>query len=187
MARLRLEEEARAYSRLLHSQSTPDHGAQDLAASPHAHAQAHAQMPSQERSEIYDEELTYADVSRQMALIINVLLSIVACSVAIWLVASAWSPARRLGLSMGGSGLVAVAEVAVYAGYLRRLKEAKARGKKKVETREIINTWVIAPSETREDAVDSKQATVRHRRRRSRRSSSDAALHQQGHSTLDGP
>lgn len=94
-----------------------------------------------------NDEVTYADVNRQMALIFNILVSIVACSVALWLVASRWSTPSRLALSMGGSVLVAVAEAVVYAGYLRRVKEARESGKKQVEIKEIIKTWVIGDDE----------------------------------------
>ena len=90
-----------------------------------------------------DAEITYADVNRQMALIINVLVSVVACSFAIWMASGHWSTPRRLALSMAGSGLVAIAEVVVYAGYLSRVKNAKERGKRRVETKEIMNSWVI--------------------------------------------
>jgi predicted glycosyltransferase len=50
---------------------------------------------------------------------------------------------------MGGSGLVAVAEVVVYLGYLRKVDEAKAKGKKHVERKEIIKTWVLGGDEKR--------------------------------------
>ena len=48
---------------------------------------------------------------------------------------------------MGGSGVVGIAEVVVYAGYIRRVKEAKEIEKKKPEIKEIIETWVIDPKE----------------------------------------
>ena len=44
---------------------------------------------------------------------------------------------------MGGSGMIGVAEVVVYAGYLRRLKEAKEKGQKQIEIKEIVKTWII--------------------------------------------
>ena len=94
-----------------------------------------------------EDEITYADINRQMALIINILISIVACSVAIWLAAKHWSTPKRLGLSMGGSGMIGVAEAVVYAGYLRRLKEAREKGKRKSEIKEVIKTWVIGGDE----------------------------------------
>jgi hypothetical protein len=89
------------------------------------------------------DETTYQDVERQMALIINVLVSIICCAVAIWIAARHWSVPQRLGLSMGGSVTVAVAEVAIYFGYIRRVDEAKVKEGKVIETKEIGETWVI--------------------------------------------
>ena len=143
MARLRREEEARAYERMTTSplpletfeQRFPDRSKPKLFSG------------SQDQSNTDDDDTTYADVNRQMAMVVNVLLSIVACSIALWLVANRWSAPRRLALSMGGSILVAVAESVVYAGYLRRVKEARDKGKKQVEIKEIVKTWVISGDE----------------------------------------
>lgn len=44
---------------------------------------------------------------------------------------------------MGGSLGIAVAEVAVYSGYVRKVKEAKRLEKKKPEIKEIVKTWVL--------------------------------------------
>lgn len=138
MARLRSEEEARAYERMINPRLPKETFEQRFPNS--ANSKLFADHQTQIDS---DDETTYADVNRQMALIMNVLLSIVACSVALWLVASSWSVPRRLALSMGGSILVAVAEVVVYAGYLGRIKEAREKGKKQIEIKEIIKTWVV--------------------------------------------
>jgi hypothetical protein len=89
------------------------------------------------------DEVSFADVNRQMILIINVLVSIVCCSVAIWMAARRWSVPQRLGLSFAGSTIVAVAEVAIYLGYIHRIKDAKAVEAKRIETKEILDTWVI--------------------------------------------
>lgn len=89
------------------------------------------------------DEVTYADVNRQMTLIINVLVSIICCSIAIWIAARRWDVPHRLGLSMSGSGLVAVAEVAIYMGYIKRVKEAKGKEVKKMETKKVMETWVL--------------------------------------------
>ncbi|KAI4290611.1 MAG: hypothetical protein L6R35_000109 [Caloplaca aegaea] len=138
MARLRREEEARAYERMINP--------------PRATETFEQRFPNSSNSKLFsdhqaqvaeDDEMTYADINRQMALIINILVSIVACSVALWLVAGSWSVPSRLALSMGGSILIAVAEAVVYAGYLRRVKEAREKGKKHVEIKEIIKTWAI--------------------------------------------
>jgi len=156
MARLRREEEARAYERMINPQAAAQSFAQRFPKSPYADL-----FPAATHTIDDDDEITYADINRQMALILNILVSIVACSVAIWLAASHWSTPKRLGLSMSGSGIVAVAEVVVYAGYLRRVKEAKEKGKKEVETKEIIKSWVItsAADRTDESALIKDQTT----------------------------
>lgn len=89
------------------------------------------------------DDTTYQDVERQMALIINVLVSIIACAVAFWIVARHWSVPQRLALSMGGSLTVAAAEVVIYFGYIRRIQEAKTKEIKQKEKREVAESWVI--------------------------------------------
>lgn len=51
----------------------------------------------------------------------------------------------RLALSMSGSLVVGVAEVVVYAGYLRRVGEAKEKEKERgmKEVKEIVGSWVV--------------------------------------------
>lgn len=144
MARLRREEEARAYERMTHPPPAAQTFSQRFPGSKHTDL-----FPTSQADIGEDDEVTYADINRQMALIVNILVSIVACSVAIWLAARHWSTPSRLGLSMGGSSMVGVAEVVVYAGYLRRVKEAKEKGKKEVEIKEIVKTWIIGGGEER--------------------------------------
>ena len=136
MARLRREEEDRAYERMTNPPLPTETFTQRFPNSSHA-----ALFPAAQADVGEDDEVSYADINRQMTLIINVLVSIVACSVAIWLAARHWSTPTRLGLSMGGSGMVGIAEVVVYSGYLRRVKDAREKGKKDVEVKEIIKTW----------------------------------------------
>ena len=142
MARLRREEEARAYERMINPPPPTETFAQRFPGSETA-----SLFPTDQADIGEDDEISYADINRQMALIANVLISIVACSVAIWIAAKHWSTPSRLGLSMGGSIMVGVAEVAVYAGYLKRLTEAREKGKKEIEIKEIIKTWVIGREE----------------------------------------
>lgn len=132
MARLRREEENIAYQRLIKPTSS-------------------APEPSRIRPEDEDDEVTYTDVNRQLALIINVLVSIIACSVAIWIAARHWSVPQRMALSMFGSGAVAIAEVAIYMGYLRRIKDAKQTEGKKVETKQVVETWVIEKKDPKKE------------------------------------
>lgn len=148
MKRLRQEEELKLYERMLNpspSSALFTHGLNIRTSS--SPAQAASEHVKQE-----EEEMTFSDVNRQLAMIFNVLISIIACSVAIWIAARHWSTPKRLGLSMAGSGIVAVAEVAIYLGYLSRLSEAKTREKKKVEVKEIFETWVIGPSNSEEQS-----------------------------------
>lgn len=156
MARLRREEEDRAYERMINPPLPTETFSQRFPNSSHA-----ALFPATHADVGDDDEVSYADINRQMTLIINIMISIVACSVAIWLAARHWSTPTRLGLSMGGSGMIGIAEVVVYAGYLRRIKEAREKGKKDIEFKEIIKTWVIRGEDdkaNRDEAVliDSK-------------------------------
>ena len=147
MARLRREEEGRAYKRMIDPPAPNETFARRL---PNT---SQADIFSTQSADLGDEDpITYEDINRQMALIINILISIVACSVAIWLAARHWSTPSRLALSLGGSAAVAVAEAVVYAGYLRRLKEAREKGKKEVEVKEIIKSWVIG-TENKEETL----------------------------------
>ena len=142
MARLRRDEEARSYERMTNPPLPMETFEQRF---PNT---SNPKLFAGNQDRFYrDDDVTYADVNRQMAMIVNILVSIVACSIALWLVASRWSTPRRLGLSMGGSILVAVAEAVVYAGYLRRIKEAREKGKKQVEIKEIVKIWVIGGDE----------------------------------------
>lgn len=169
MARLRREEEDRAYERMINPPLLPETFSQRFPNSPHA-----ALFPSAQADVGEDDEISYADINRQMTLIINILISIVACSVAIWLAARRWSTPSRLGLSMGGSGMIGIAEVVVYAGYLRRVKEAREKGKKDVEVKEILKTFVIGGVDEKGDksilvsAKKSKDGELRKRTATSR-------------------
>ena len=157
MARLRQEEEQRAYERMTNRPRPTETFAQRFPGAQHAHL-----FPTTAEDIGNEDDVSYADISRQMTLIINVLVTVVACSVAIWIVARQWSVASRLGLSMGGSGLVGVAEVAVYLGYLRRVKDAQEKSKKQVEVKEILETWVIGEENSENDeAVSTRPNSTR--------------------------
>ena len=168
MARLRREEEAREYERMTNPPPRSETFSQRFPASRHAPL-----FPASQADVGEDDEVSYADVNRQMALIINIIVSIVACSAAIWMAARHWSTPSRLGLSMGGSSMIGIAEVVVYAGYLRRVREAKEKGKTAVETKEIIKSWVIGGddkkvSEIDAIPIDSKASTEHDARMRKR-------------------
>ncbi|KAK5108499.1 hypothetical protein LTR62_008239 [Meristemomyces frigidus] len=142
MQRLRIQEEQRQYDRMVNLPTVPETFGQRF---PNASGRAgfnpaisHGYTGSDE-----EDDVTFQDVNRQMILIINVLISIICCSVFIWIAARRWSVPSRLGLSMSGSGIVAFAEVAIYLGYIRRLSDAKLKEKKVLEQKEVVETWVI--------------------------------------------
>ncbi|KAH7354543.1 endoplasmic reticulum-based factor for assembly of V-ATPase-domain-containing protein [Pyrenochaeta sp. MPI-SDFR-AT-0127] len=143
MARLRAQEEALSYERMLHPPPTRETFTQRFPRAPEAFSLG--STPQYNPSE--EEEVSYEEVHRQIILIINVLVSIVAVAVFIWVAARHWSVGKRLGLSMGGSGAIAIAEVAVYSGYVRKIKEAKRLEKKKPEIKEIVKSWIIDKDE----------------------------------------
>lgn len=143
MARLRAEEEARVYNRMLN----PDPLAKTQTFSQRFPNAATPFSLSTPYDQVDEDDLSYDEVHRQIILIINVLVSVVACAVFIWVAARHWSVPKRLGLSMGGSGVVAIAEVVVYSGYVRAVAEAKKKEKKKPEIKKIVQSWVIDGSE----------------------------------------
>ena len=103
---------------------------------------AHSFGPSYNTADEVDE-VTYSDVNRQMILIINVLISIICTSVAVWMAARRWNVVPRMLLDFVGSTVVAVAEVAIYMGYIKRIGDAKTKERKAIEKKEIVDTWII--------------------------------------------
>lgn len=142
MARLRAAEEARLYNAMT---APPEASSLSNATSNHdpftnASYQTHQiHVPNS----LEDDEVTYADISRQMTLILNVLVSIFACGAAVWMMARHWQTPARLAVAMAGGLLVGVAEVVVYSGYLRRIGEAKRESGKLKEVKEIVGRWEV--------------------------------------------
>ena len=146
MRRLREEEEARQYDRMINPPPPRD---------------TFTQRFPQSTAPVNDEpdDITYQDIDRQITLIINVLVSIIACGVFIWVAARYWSTPQRLALSMTGSGVIAIAEVVIYQGYIRRMKIAKTDEKKVVEAKEILSSWTIdAKKDKDKTLLDSMRA-----------------------------
>lgn len=106
-----------------------------------AHSFAEVNRPSKE-SDIGDD-IEQGDIQKQITLIINFLVSVFGCGAALWLAARWWSVPARLFLSLGGSIVVAIAEVAVYSAYTWRMAEGEKSQKKIREVKEIVQTWVV--------------------------------------------
>jgi hypothetical protein len=161
MQRLRQQEEQREYERMINPLPEKESFGQRF---PNASFNPNT-YHGQTGNDGVDDDVTYQDIDRQVALIINVLVSIIACAVALWIVARHWSVPQRMALSMGGSLTVAAAEVAIYLGYIRRIEDAKGKEIKKAEKKEVSETWVIEKA-----SGSSKGATddVRYRKGRHR-------------------
>lgn len=147
MARLRAEEEAKSYERMLHPPPTRETFNQRFPKAPAPFSLGSTAPMDNE------DDLSYEEVHRQIILIINILISIVCVAVFIWVAARHWTVGKRLGLSLGGSLAVAIAEVAVYSGYVRKVREAKRKEKKKPEIKEIVKSWVLDKSGEKEGLV----------------------------------
>lgn len=158
MARLRREEEQRAYERMTHPLSAAETFVQRFPHAAATRAFAEVNRPVRE-SDTGDDDVTYNDVHRQLMLLLNFVLSILGVAGTLWVVARWWSTPARLFLTMGGSVLVGIAEVAVYQGYLWHLGEAKKNDGKVREVREIVQTWVVGSE--KEDAVAVDAGTER--------------------------
>lgn len=146
MARLRREDEQRAYERMARPPPAAETFVQRF---PHAAAFAEVNRPLRE-SDTGDDDVTYNDAHRQLMLLLNFVVSILGVAGTLWVVARWWSTPARLFLTMVGSALVGVAEVAVYQGYLWHLGEAKKKDGKVREVREVVQTWVVG---SEKDAV----------------------------------
>lgn len=138
MARLKREEEAKSYDRMINPQISSESFSQGF-----PNSRYNAIFPISSNQSDLDSDITFAEVKRQATLIINVLVSIICTAVFLWIAARRWSIEARLALSMIGALVVAIAEVVIFGGYLRRLKEAKRVERKKIEVKTVENSWII--------------------------------------------
>ena len=152
MARLRREQEQREYERMTNpvppmetfSQRFPNGAGM-------AQAFAAVNQPSRE-VDLGDDGVTYNDVHRQLMLILNFLVSIIGVAATLWILARWWSTPARLFLTMGGSALVGIAEIAVYSGYIWHLGQAKKKDKTTKEVKEVVQSWAVGVNDS-DDAV----------------------------------
>jgi hypothetical protein len=143
MARLKKDDETRKYERMLNQPTRETYSTRF----PNSHF-THLLAENNKVSAEEEDDMSYAEVNRQLALILNVLVSIIACGIAIWMAARRWSIPSRLALSMTGAIIVGVAEVVIYTGYLRRLTEAKTLERRKKEVKTIEDSWIIEGKST---------------------------------------
>ncbi|KAF7552534.1 hypothetical protein G7Z17_g4252 [Cylindrodendrum hubeiense] len=168
MARLRHDEEARVYERMMNPQAGSQ-GFHDRFPSA-AHLFAEANKPTN-KEDIGDDEVSVSQAHREVTLILNFLVSIAGVAGTLWVTARWWNTPARLFLTLGGSILVAIAEVVVYNGYMWRMGEAKKKQNKVEEVKEVLESWVVGPGDDEKDEKtvllkekdDESQDTVRKR------------------------
>ncbi|KAI3318996.1 endoplasmic reticulum-based factor for assembly of V-ATPase-domain-containing protein [Xylariaceae sp. AK1471] len=153
MARLRREEEERSYERMLSKAPSRESFAERFPLAPMAHSFAEVNKPSK-ISDIGADDIEYGDVQKQMTLIINFLVSVFGCGVALWKAAQWWPVSTRLFLSLGGALVVAITEVAVYSAYTWRMSQGEKKVTKMKETREIVKTWVVGEEDDKTDVQE---------------------------------
>lgn len=150
MARLRREEDARSYERMINP--PPPYETFQHRFPNTTHAFAEANRPSK-LEDLGDDEVTYNEVQRQVMLIINFLVSIAGVAVTLWIAGRWWSLSSRIFLSLGGSIVVAIAEVAVYSSYMWRMGEAKSKQGAVKEIKEVVQTWIVGQDEGDDKSV----------------------------------
>lgn len=155
MARLRREEAARAYDRMVHPPSRIETFSDRF---PTAAQSFSAVNRPTSADDLGDDDVTLTEVHRQVMLILNFLVSILGVAATLWVSARWWSLPARLFLTMGGSIVVAIAEVGVYQGYVWRMSESKSRQKAVKEVKEVVQTWVVGRDEG--EGGDAEDKTV---------------------------
>ncbi|GAW17800.1 hypothetical protein ANO14919_072670 [Xylariales sp. No.14919] len=156
MAKLRYEEEERSYERMLRKAPPRESFAERFPLAPMAHSFAEVNKPSK-ASDIEGNDIEFGDVQKQMTLIINFLVSVFGCGVALWKLARWWPVSTRLFLSLGGAIVVAITEVAVYSAYTWRMSQGEKQQSKMKEVREIVKTWVVGEED---DKAHLKEPTL---------------------------
>lgn len=140
MAKLRRDEDARAYERMINPAPALESFRDRYPDS--ARSFAAVNKPTSD-ADLGDDEITYNEVHRQVMLLINFMVSIAGVAATLWIVGRWWSLPARLLLTIGGSILVGIAEVAVYSGYIWRMGEAKRKEEHRSERKELVQSWIV--------------------------------------------
>ena len=158
MARLRRDEAQRAYERMVNPPSRVESFSDHF---PTAAQSFSAVNRPTSAADLGDDEVTLNEVHRQVMLILNFLVSIIGVAATLWVLARWWSLPARLFLTMGGSIVVAIAEVGVYQGYVWRMSQSKSRSKAVKEVKEVVQTWVVGQDEGERGNVDDKTVLLK--------------------------
>ncbi|KAH6966934.1 endoplasmic reticulum-based factor for assembly of V-ATPase-domain-containing protein [Fusarium venenatum] len=148
MARLRRQEEARSYERMMNPAPKFETFKDRFPSSAAAFAEVNRPTSA---SDIGDEDIAMEEVHKQVTLIINFLVSIAGVAGTLWVTARWWSLPARLFLTMGGSILVAIAEVVVYNAYLWKMDEGRKKHGKVKEVREVVESWTVSKADDEDE------------------------------------
>jgi len=159
MARLRREEEARVYERMLNPIPTLETFSQRFPNAALATAFAEVNRPHNKTDADTagpesSDAAAFKEVNKQLMLVFNFLVSIVGVAATIWMVARWWSTPARVLLTLAGAIVVAVAEVVVYSAFAWRMEQGVGKEVRVREVKEVVNTWVIAGGEKDDRGVD---------------------------------
>ena len=148
MTKLQRNEEEFTYQRMLQPYSA--RAMTLLGTRTYSSVYVHPKCTHRHRCITKDEaiDVSFTDNNRQLTLIINILVSIIACGVAIWIVSRWLDTSTRVILSIVGSLLIGLAEVMVFCGYLRKLSEAKVKEMRTKEVKIIIDSWTVQSSDS---------------------------------------
>ncbi|KAK9773240.1 putative Endoplasmic reticulum-based factor for assembly of V-ATPase-domain-containing protein [Seiridium cardinale] len=155
MARLRRDEEERSYERMVRAPPTRETFTQRFPTAPMTMADsfAEANKPSR-KSDLGEDIISHGEVQKQVTLIVNFLVSIAGCAAAFWICAQWWSTTARLFLTLFGTIVVAVCEVAVYSAYSWRMEEGDRKQRNMKEVKEIVTTWVIGDDSGKKEGYE---------------------------------
>lgn len=144
MARLRRDEDERAYERMINPTAKMETFKDMFPSAAQSYSAVNRPMT---QADMGDDEVTLTEVHRQVMLIMNFVLSIAGVAGTLWVLARWWPLSARILLTLGGSIAVAIAEVGVYSAYMWRLGEAHKKDKNKKEIKEITQTWTVNKEE----------------------------------------
>ncbi|SPO07614.1 uncharacterized protein DNG_10309 [Cephalotrichum gorgonifer] len=150
MARLRREEEARAYDRMLNPPQPLPFPTSQPSFSSAAHPSsfdpfAAVHKPADPADVAADDNVAAIakELNQQLMLVLNILLSVFGTAAAVWFAARWWSVTARLLLSLAAAIVVAIADVVIVSGFASKVARGRDKSKKEVEVREVVNTWVV--------------------------------------------
>ncbi|CAG7554748.1 unnamed protein product [Fusarium equiseti] len=148
MARLRRDEEARSYERMMNPIPQRETFKDRFPSSAAAFAEVNRPTTA---ADLGDDDIAMEEVHKQVTLLINFLVSIAGVAGTLWVTARWWSLPSRLFLTMGGSILVGIAEVVVYNAYMWKMDEGRKKHGKVKEVKQVVESWVLGKDDDQDE------------------------------------